>query len=515
MKKCVAAVLTAVLTVGSLCAIGGKDTASGTEKVLKIGTSSDSGLLNPFRHVKRGPGIFKMRLVHDSLLELGTEKDIPWLAKSYESNDEQTEYIFHLQKNVKWHDGKPFSADDVVFTFNYYKDHPPVRNDLLEKDEYIIKSIEKIDTDTVKVCFTGFNLTYLHRLGMMRIIPKHIWEKVTDPKKFEGEGCTVGCGPFMLTKYEPEKPAYRLEAFKDYWGRKPVADVVEYIPASNRVLAFENGEIDIAKISPDMLPRFENKADCTVVKYHSHHCYRLFFNMEKRPELQEKAVRHAFAYGINREDAMKKLTRGYGSVSPMGYLIEEHPMYNPDIRTYGYDKEKAANLLNGKKLAFTMIVSNSGRDMKLAELIKLDLAKIGIDIKVTGMDSKSRDARVVAGDYELAIMYYGGLGGEPNMLKNYFYAADTKRTSASRSGTIGYRNDELNKLLDLQSKEKNPAKRKKQLFAAQKIIAEDVPMLMLFADTELCVYRPSKNNSWTGVYDHSKIDHPKLSFLKK
>ncbi len=516
MKKKITSILLMTLILTTLVfANGANEQTQNIDdiKVLKLASSMDSGVLSPFRHVRRGPGIFKMQLIYDSLLETGVDKDIPWLAKSYEFNEDKTEYVFHLQENVKWHDQKPFSADDVVFTINYYKEHPPVRNYLIDNGRFIIKDIQKIDNNTVKAVFVDFSPTYLHRLGSTRIIPKHIWENVTDPMKFEGDGCTIGCGPFVLTNYEPEKKAYRFEAFKDYWGKKTVADVLEFLPVSNSILAFENNEIDITTVSPDMLSKFENQEDCKIQKYHSQHSFRMYFNMKDRPELEDKNIRKAFAYGIDRQSIMEKITRGYGEITPMGYLLKEHSMYNPNINDYPYDCEKAKELLNGKTLEFNMLVSNKPRELKLAELIKIDLEKIGIKVNVKSVEYKSRDAMVRKGDYELAIIYSGGMGSEANMLKDYFYSYSGKKGKGGI--VIGYSNPDLDKILDSQATERNDTKRKEMIFAAQEMIADDVPVLMLFGDIEICAYRPSKNESWTGVYNHSKIYHPKLSFLER
>lgn len=490
---------------------GGEQPPADEAIVLRLASPKDAGPLTPFKHMNRGPGIFKMQLIYDSLLERGPKEDIPWLAKSYESNDDQTVFTFHLEEHVKWHDGEDFSADDVVFTLDYFKEHPPIRNYLIDNGKYIIEAVEAVDKNTVKVEFIGFSPTYLHRLGITRIIPKHIWENVEEPMKYEGEGATVGCGPYVLTNYEPEKKAYRFEAFENYWGKKQVADILEYVPVSDAILALENGEIDISKVSPDMIDRFKGKDEFTIAEYHTHHSFRLYFNMEKRPELKEKSVRQAFAYGIDRESMMNKISRSYGRLTPMGYLIEEHPMYNPNIQNYSYDEEKAKALLNGKDMSFSLLVSNRPKEIKVAELMKKDLEKIGINVEINSVDFKSRDASVKKGDYELAIMYYGGMGADANMLKKYFYSYDGKKGGT----TIGYSNPALDVVLDKQSKERDPEKRKQQIYEAQALIAEDVPMLLLFGDVEVCVYRTDKNDQWTSVYDHSKMYHPKLSFLIK
>ncbi len=218
----------------------------------------DWGYLSPFVHYTRGPGYYKMRLIFDSLLERGEEGLIPFLAESWEIDEEGKSYIFKIREGVKWQDGEEMTAEDVRFSFDYYKEHPPVRDDLARSQRDYIEEINLIDDHTIHIQVEAPDATLLGRFGKIPIIPKHIWEDVDDPIKFDGPEAVIGSGPYRLVDYKKEQGAYEFEVFEDYWGYRPAADKIRFIPVSDSILAFENGDIDITDINPDLLSRYED-----------------------------------------------------------------------------------------------------------------------------------------------------------------------------------------------------------------------------------------------------------------
>ncbi len=466
---------------------------------------SNVGTPNPFRHTTRGPGMARMRLLYDSLLEKNETEDIPWLAKSWDISEDGTVYTFHLQQNVLWHDGEPLTAEDVAFTFDYYAEHPPVSNSLIADGEYIISKAEVIDDTTVKITLTHYDNTFLSDLGITRIIPKHIWENVEDPLSYDGEGATVGSGPYMLDSYNAEQGAYRYVAFEQYWGLKPVAEAIEWIPVSDSVLAFENGEIDLINTTADMLSRYSKDSQYTVQTVPSLHSYRLMMNMEAVTELQEVNVRKAIAYAIDRQNLIDTVMRGAATLSSAGYVPMESSWYNSDLQQYDYNPEKAQELLGGKTFSFKLLTDNSPEGIKTAELIKIGLEEVGIGVTVESVETKTRDNAVNTGEYELLLINSGGLGGDPN------YLCDTYGREAKT--LKGWNNEAIFEVLSAQAVELDESARKDMIYEAQTLIAEEVPMVMLFGAVDNYVYRQDKYAGWSYVYDSNKMDHNKLSYL--
>lgn len=465
----------------------------------------DNGLPNPFRHTPRGPGMAKMQLLYDSLLEKDENGIIPWLAKSWDINEDGTVYTFHLQENACWHDGEPLTAEDVAFTFTYEKEHPPVVNDLLVGEEYMVTQTNVIDDHTVEVTLNHFDNTFLEKIGSVRILPKHIWEQVSDPASYDGEDAVIGSGPYQLESYDAGQGAYRYTAFEDYWGLKSAAKAIEWIPVSDQVLAFENEEIDLINATADLLPKYQSDSNNTVKTSPSFHSYRLMMNMEAVPELQDRNLRKALAYGIDRQELVDKVARGSASISSMGYVPTYSKWYNKEIEQYDYNQDKARELLGGKTYQFVLLTDNSQSGIKAAELIKLSLEKIGVEVTVESVESKTRDNAIKTGEYELLLVNYGGLGGDPDYLRSYF---------GKDSGTIpGWSNDEIYALIEKQAVEPDEEKRKEIVDKLQGEIADEVPMIMLFGMKDNFVYRSNYYNGWMFRYDHSKCDHNKLSYL--
>ncbi|RKD33791.1 ABC transporter substrate-binding protein [Thermohalobacter berrensis] len=507
----------------SLLAGCGQDNIQANEKLNKNNDNlvirlegGDWGYPTPFLHYRRGPGAYKMKLIFDSLLEKDEKGLIPWLAKEWEIKNDGKEYIFKLNKNIKWHDGNKLTADDVKFTFEYYKAHPPVWNNLIVNGKNIIENVDIIDDYTIKFIVNEKNATYLERVGTMPIIPKHIWENVKDPLKFYREEAVIGCGPYKLTNYSREQGIYKFKAFENYWGPKQKVDVIEFVPVSDPILAFEKGDIDTLMASPDILNRYENNEGFKVTKNKPFWGYRLIFNMDNRPELKDKSLRKVFAYGINRDELVQKVARGAGIVASMGYLPKAHKWYNPDIKKYNFDIEKARKLINGKEYSFKLLIGNSPKEVKIAELIKLSLSKVGINIEVKSVDNKTRDGLVKKGDFELAIIGHGGWGRDPDLLRDMYYSSETMESNSPASGSLpGFYNEKINELALLQMKQLNFDERKETIYKLQEVIAQEVPQIPLFNTIGYFVFRPLKYDGWMYTYDHHYPEHCKLSYLER
>ncbi|TCK87874.1 peptide/nickel transport system substrate-binding protein [Natranaerovirga hydrolytica] len=483
-------------------AINDNDTME--EKIIRL-SGGDSGLPNPFRHVSRGPGISKMHLIYDSLIEKDEEGNIPWLAKDWEISEDGLEYIFFLEEDVFWQDGELLTAEDVKFTFDYYKKHSPVSNALYVHDEYIIESTEVLDALTVKITLNSPNPSYFTDVGFMRIIPKHIWESIEDPKSYDGEGKVIGSGPFVMESYNLQEGTYRYKAFDNYWGLNQKVDYIEWVPVSDTIMAFENEEIDLINVSADLISRYKDDSEFTLISKHSYHSYRLLLNMEKRDELKELNIRQGMAYAIDQQNLIDVVERGSGEIASMGYVPSVHYWYNNNVKDYEYNLEQAKELLEDTQLTFELLTGNSNDEIRIAELIQNDFREVGIELKIESVDNRARDGAVVEGKYELVLINSGGMGSDPSYLSNTY----------GEGSLPGYYNEEIQQLLIEQDKELDNDKRKELVFQLQELIAEEVPIIMLYGPVDNNVYRHGHYDGWMFRYDHNKATHNKLSYLER
>ncbi len=481
----------------------------------------DAGFPSPFGHYPRMRGTV-MKYVFDSLLEPDEEQCTLWLAEKWDISEDGKTHDIYLREGVKWHDGEEMTAKDVVFSFEYYLEHPPVFiGEVITKAGYI-QSIEAVSDYQVKIITSGPDATFYCEAGMMRIIPEHIWKDIDDPYEFTDEGALIGCGPFILTDYSKEHGTYRYEAFEDYWGPKPRVDVIEMVPVSDEILAFENGDITITRITPDLLSRFENNDEFLVVESPALAGTMISFNMNKNELFKKKEFRQAFNHAIDKEEIIQKVMRGAAKPGSPGILPIDHQWYNSNQPKYQHNPEKALELLKEAgvdgSLSFELLVSE-GPEVRVGELLKEQLAKVNIDLKVTSVDSKSRDARANEGNYEMAILSMGAWGLDADYLRLRYYSQLEEGSGGSATGLLGnnqgYVNAEVDRLCLEQLRETDRAKRKQVIFKLQEVLAEDVPEIPLYNNYYYFVFRPEEYDGWTFMFDHAMMTHAKFSFLER
>jgi len=224
----------------------------------------NTGIPSPFGGLAKGAGR-QTEMLFDSLIEHDEKGSIPWLARNWSISKDGLTYHFYLQPNVTWHDGMPFTGDDVLFTFEYYQAHAPLHNELVVDNHFIITEHKLIDPLTIQVKVDLPSVTYLEKIGSIHIIPKHIWKNVTDPQQLSAYQASIGTGPFVLQDYRAQQGAYRLTKNQNFWGPSSTVDALEWVPVGNEVLAFENGNIDLISVTPDLLPRYQNDPQYRIV----------------------------------------------------------------------------------------------------------------------------------------------------------------------------------------------------------------------------------------------------------
>jgi peptide/nickel transport system substrate-binding protein len=472
--------MAAILLLLPACT-GGQAPASPTIDSYTIAdTTGDWGYPSPYAHYSRGPGYVLMSFVFETLVWKDATGFVPQLAYQWDYNADDNSYTFKLRENVKWHDGVDFTADDVVFTFNYTKEHP-----YQWVDNSIVSSAEALDKYTVKLYLSRPYAPFFQDVaGVQPIIPKHIWENVTTPEEFLTPEAVIGTGPYMLADYSQEHGSYLFKANDSYYLGQPAVREIRFVKVAAEMApaALKSGSVNAASIPAEVVPDVE-AAGFTVITDPPSWAGKLTINQHKEP-LSAKELRQALAYAIDRQALVQVVFRGNATAGSPGMLPPTSVWYNPDTPQYQYDPEKAKQLIeglgyslengqfvkDGQPLKLSLIAAADYKD--LGQFITQQLEQVGIKIDFQTLEGKTVDARVAAWDFDLSIYGHGGIF-DPSILE--------RTTLGEGFNSARYTADaELTQLLQAQLTEMDPAKRKEMVLRIQQLYAEDLPALTLY-----------------------------------
>ncbi len=489
----------------------------------------DWGYPNPYRHYPRGPGYLRMAFIFDTLVWKDDKGYIPALAKSWRYDPDSSSFIFELQEGVLWHDGKPFTAEDVVFTIDYFKRHPYQWVPLDKVAGAEAKGPYQVSIK-LKEPYAPF-MAYVG--GTMPIIPKHVWKNVEDPKKYQAPEAFIGCGPFKFVDFDNTRGTYLYEANPDYYLGKPHVNRLIYIKARNPLMTLLSGKADLVNIKPDMADHLKNKG-MVVLESPRGWNKKLMIN-HKRPPFNDKHFRKALAYAIDQQEIIDKSHRGFGSPASFGLLSPDHPFYNPETPGYPHDPEKAREILfslgyqknaNGflekdsKPLKLELLVSNisiAGESMpdRDGEVLKKQFEKVGIQVDLVNMEQATADAKVRKWAFDLAVTGHGGLLGDVMILERMISPRVAGSVNSARYGA----NPELLELLDGQMTEMDVQKRKALVYKIQAIYADELPAISLYYPVSMTAYNPKKGTRWYytkgGIAVGIPIAQNKMSLIKR
>jgi len=447
----------------------------------------DWGFPTPWGHYQRGPGYIRMSLIYDTLIWKDDKGYIPALASNWKYDQESKTFHFILNEGMVWHDGEKLTAQDVVFTFAYMKKHPyPWVN---------LESIEKVEAESdtlVRITLKSEFAPFLANIAAtLPIIPKHIWEKVQEPKKYTTAKAAIGSGPFQFADYNKGQGTYLYKANENYYGGNVSVDEVHFTKLNPQmaVAALNKEEVDAVAIQPEMATLLKEKAN--VISETGSSNVKLTFNHQKDP-FSSKEFRQAIAYAIDTQELVDKAERGYGQEGNSGFYATDNKWYTPDAITYEYDLEEVENRM--MKLGYVREAVQTEKESsywlkddqkvelellcdadlsRVAEVLQEQLEKAGFSITIRSVESKTRDAKIAAWDFDMALNMHGGLGGDPQLLNKFILVDDFNSARYDR-------NQELNELLQRQVTMMGEPGRMEVVGEIQKLYAEEVPALTLY-----------------------------------
>ncbi|MCY9516385.1 ABC transporter substrate-binding protein [Paenibacillus apiarius] len=472
------------------------------QPAIRIGWQ-DSGYPSPFAFKPSGPGGY---LRNSFLFDTLTWKDgtgvIPWLAASWKVSEDGLRYTFTLEQDVKWHDGTAFSADDVVFTFEYFKTHPfPWTGDISQ-----IKSVSKTGDGTVEFQLNNKYAPFLSDLvGIMPIIPKHVWENVSDPIAYRDPSALVGTGPFTLKQYDEKSGQYLFIANGSYFKGNVNVQNVAYMDTKNKVLSLQKNEINAASTLNYREAEQLQKEGFQVMKSEpAGSAVRVVFN-HSHPQLKDKRLRQALAYALDRTEMASKIVGGTPIPGSGGIIPPDSPWYNDKVKTYEYDTAKAEQMLDElgyrkdgsgvrQDLKLSLIVSSTSKE---AQMMKEMLKKVGIELNIQQVDGATFTSAMGENKYDMALTGHIGLSGDPDFLRLWFLGKASNSFAARGSS---FDNRQFQQLAQEQLQELDTAKRKEIVGEMQIVLSEELPTLVLYHRPFYFLYKAAEFDRWFNTY---------------
>lgn len=423
--------------------------------------------------------------IYEGLLRYDTDLNpMPSLAKSWTVSEDGLTYTFALEEGVTWHDGEAFSAADVVFTADVFlRDSHPRFRAILEH----VESIEAPDDNTVvfklKSPFGPFLNAF--EVGSMPIVPKHIYDG-TDFGTNPANNTPVGTGPFKFGEWV-KGSFIKLVKNDAYWDEgKPYLDEVFYhvIPdAASRAVAFETGQVDIlpgGAIENFDVPRITALENTCVTEsgweFFGPQSWVWLNNRDGHPTAS-KELRQAIMYAIDRQFIIDALWNGMGKI-PNGPFAASTKFRDATIEPYPFDPEKAKELVeasgyDGTPLNFVPMPYGETW-MRLAEVLRQNLADVGINVNIVATDVAGWNQRLSEWDYDMSTTYLFQYG-DPALGVSRTYISSNIAKGSPWNNVEGYANAEVDALFDKAAGTINPEERAAAYSEVQKVMVEDVP----------------------------------------
>lgn len=454
----------------------------------------------------------------DSLVWKDSTGDvIPWLASSWERSSDGTTWTFTLRDGVRWQDGQPLTADDVVFTYNYLMRGPALAPAGIFGQVFIQNFVDVTSAAPNQVVFRMKRpwATFLQGIaGLVLILPRHIWEGVTDPARFTGPQSVIGSGPYRLESYDQATTAATFVANDDFFLGPPDVKRIEFVPVADELQALQRGDIDVANVgTEDQVPQqalapFENSKFASVTGAQDWN-RALHFNLARGFPYNDKRFRQAVAYSIDRDDLVKRILFGQGVPGSAGSLAPSSPWTAPGLPSYEHDPARARALLDeiGLKDAngdgvrdlpdgspFVPVLQASAQfSSKTAELISEYLRDVGISIKIQTMEAITADESARNGTYDLALIGYPGLGNDPDLLIRIRFSPAAIPLIYKAQG---YNNPQVETLGLQQLFTADEGPRKAIVQDMERIVADDLPLISLYVPTPRVLYRTGGFDAW-------------------
>ncbi len=409
--------------------------------------------------------------VYDTLVEPDENLEMqPALAQSWEVSDDQLTWTFTLREGVEYHDGSPFTADDVVYSFNrIIEEELPVA--------YRFATVEKVtapDDSTVVIEVAQPTPNLLASVGGYKGVAIVSEDNV---ESGDIKNQPVGTGPFALSDYS-QGDSITLESNPDYWGGAPAISGVQFSFVSDPTVALQNlesGEVHWTdNLPPQQVSSLGGRDDLVVESAPSNDYWYFAANQEQEP-FDDPRVRQALAWAIDRDEITEAAK--FGNATPNQTAIPESSAWYHDYAPYSQDQERAQALLaeaGAEDLSFElMVTSEYPETVSVAQVMASQLDEVGVDVKIRTLDFATWLDEQGKGNFDVFML--GWLGNiDPD---EYYYA---QHHSGGSFNFHGYDNPEVDQLLDDARVETDNDARKALYDQIAEVIVDDASYVYLY-----------------------------------
>ncbi len=472
-------------------------------------------------------------LIFSSLIKHDDGKNIIFdLAEKYSISQDKKSYDITLKKNTKWQDGKPLTADDVVYTVNVIKNpdyRSPLRTSLQGVD------IEKVNDLTIRFILKNPYSPFIDNLNF-GILPKHIWENIPSASFSLNENNLkpIGSGPYKFKSLQKDETGavktLELTAFSDYYAGRPYLDNITlkfFKDEDSAIAAFDSGSTDgISYISANKAANL--KGNFILNEFNLSRYFAVFFNTDQNKALADKNVRQALADGTNKKEIIDKILPGQAQPanSPLPDFILSSSSIKLDKYPDSFDAEKAKSELDATgwkmpaatsteqfrqktidskntPLEISILTVNLPELVDVANLLKTQWEALGVRVNLDIQSIADIQDRIRNRDYQ-TLLFGQILGANPDPFA-FWHSSQKKDPGLNLSQ---YDNSEVDNLLEQARQETNVDIRIQEYNRFQKLVVQDVPAVFLY--TPLYIF-PTKNNI-KGI-DNSNAHLPQDRFM--
>ncbi len=459
-------------------------------------------------------GYAQMSLLYDTLLwRDGSGELLPWLAQRYQSSADHLTYTFELRENLRWSDGRPLTADDVVFTFDYYAAQGTLPPPVIIQPPQGIANVAARGPSTVEITLTRPHNTFVGQVAAaLPIVPKHVWASINDPVGVDDLKKLVGSGAYRLREYNGDGGAMLYTARDDFFLGAPFVKRIEERAIEDPIAALAAGQTDAGRgvgLRADTLAPFANDTFGKITEQGAS-TLPLYWNLNKEGPLSDVRFRRACAMAIDRRDLVNRLAAGRGLPGNPGFLSPANPFFAP-VRQYDFDVPGAGALLDaagyrmgpggirqdrGQPLSFELLISNA--EAPLSEILVGSLRRVGVELRPTAVEiGPQLFGNKLIGKYDMAVLFFPGPGpGGPNTDPDVLRVLFSSKVEPSLQAATAYASPAFDDLAEKQRLAFDDGERKALVAQMQQILADDLPMLPLFYPETVVLFRTQVLDEW-------------------